>query len=72
MSMKCIYCGELHTKVSNSATSNNGNTCRRIVCKSCGNRFYTVERAANQTELDECRTALWERRKSDNSDCTSN
>lgn len=59
--MKCIYCGNVKTGVSNSGVSEQGNTCRRITCKVCGNKFYTIERAASQTELDECRNALWVR-----------
>lgn len=63
--MKCIYCGEDKTGVANSGVSSNGNTCRRVICKSCGKRFYTIERAASQTDLDECRATLWSRNKSD-------
>lgn len=61
--MKCIYCGNEKTGVSNSGTSIKGNTCRRLTCKACGQKFYTIERAATQVELDECRDALWVRTK---------
>lgn len=66
--MKCIYCGEVNTKTSNSANSKQGNTCRRVTCKSCGNKFYTIERAASQVDLDECRATLWGGRRENEDD----
>ena len=60
--MKCIFCGG-KTKVNNSAASASGSTCRRLMCTSCSNKFYTIEKVATQLDLEECRTALWTRTK---------
>lgn len=59
--MKCIYCGSYDTTVSNSATSTQGNKCRRVLCKTCNQKFYTIEKIAEQTDLKECREALWKK-----------
>jgi len=48
--MKCPYCGNARTRVIDTTRSTRG-VRRRRVCKSCGQRFSTVERAILTTPL---------------------
>ena len=48
--MKCPYCGKASTRVIDTTRSTRG-VRRRRVCKSCGQRFSTVERAILTTPL---------------------
>jgi transcriptional repressor NrdR len=48
--MKCPYCGNARTRVIDTTRSARG-VRRRRVCKSCGQRFSTVERAILTTPL---------------------
>lgn len=57
--MRCIYCNSLNTSVSNSATADDGTIYRRRVCKDCGEKMYTTERPAEQSDIPEARKALW-------------
>jgi transcriptional repressor NrdR len=49
--MQCPFCGSTDSRVTNTVHENGGGIRRRRICKACGVRFTTHERAVLSTPL---------------------